>query len=222
MIAIENLQVVHGCKLTLSIDRLKIEHGEKVCLIGKSGSGKTTLIECIFGLRTYTGSISADIGRISFSPQKSDLIPNFKVKTNILMGRFGGRSFFRNIASLNKADPKIDEILASVNIPDKKERYVKTLSGGEHQRVLIARAIYEDKDIFMLDEPTSALDIVNSLNIIEALLRYKAENTVICAIHNLSLLNFFQRVIILKDGKIILDDKVSNVDPREIGMYFDD
>jgi len=221
MITIENLEVIADGRLTLSIDHLCINSGEKVALIGTSGSGKTTLIECISGLREYTGVINSDIKDVSFLPQKSDLIANFKVKTNVLMGRFGGRSFLKNIMCVMKKEAHIDTILSDLNILDKKDRFVKNLSGGEAQRVLIARTIYEDKNIALLDEPTSALDIVNSRNSVEVLLKHKRKSTVVCAIHNLTLLDFFDRVIVLKEAKIVLDEHVSNVEPEKIRGYFD-
>jgi len=172
MIKIKNLAVSYGSKQTLAINQLHIAHGEKICLIGKSGSGKTTLIECIYQLRTYTGEIETNLQQVSFTPQKSDLIPNFKVKTNVLMARFGGRHLLHNISSLLRDHRLVNEIIAILGMSDKKDRYVNTLSGGEQQRVLIARAIYENKQIYLLDEPTSAMDIINSKNVIEVLLHY--------------------------------------------------
>jgi len=222
MITIQGLEVIYGEQLALSVDKLHVKSGEKICLIGKSGSGKSTLIECIFGLREYKGKIDADIHDISISLQKADLIPNFTVKTNILMGCFGGRSFFKNMASVFRHEPMVDEVLEMLNITKKKEQYVKNLSGGEQQRVLLARALYEQKSIYLLDEPTSALDVANSRNAIDTLLRHKADKTVICAIHNLSLIGFFERVIVLKDGFIVLDESVANIDIEDMGAYFDD
>ena len=222
MITIQGLEVIYGEQLALSIDKLHIKLGEKICLIGKSGSGKSTLIECIFGLREYQGKIDANIHDISISLQKADLIPNFTVKTNILMGRFGDRLFFRNVASIFGHEPLVDEVLETLNISEKKGQYVKNLSGGEQQRVLLARALYEQKSIYLLDEPTSALDMANSRNAIETLLRHKAENTIMCAIHNLSLISFFERVIVLKDGFIVLDEPITNINIEDMGTYFDD
>ncbi|MCL2235729.1 MAG: ATP-binding cassette domain-containing protein [Defluviitaleaceae bacterium] len=222
MISIKGLEVNYGNQLALSVDDLHIGAGEKICLIGKSGSGKSTMLECIFGLREYEGEINRNIQNISLSLQKSDLIPNFTVKTNILMGRFGGRSFFRNLASICKHEPMVDEVLESLNIPEKKNQYVKNLSGGEQQRVLLARALYEEKAVYLLDEPTSALDVANSRNAIETLLSNKADCTVMCAIHNLSLISFFQRIIVMKGGKIVLDDAVANINVEDMGAYFDD
>jgi len=222
MIKIKNLEVTYSDQLALSINELQIKSGEKICLIGKSGSGKSTLIECLFGLREYEGKIDAEIHNISLSLQKSDLIPNFTVKTNVLMGRFGRRSFFQNMRAVFRAEPVVDDILASLSMLEKRNQYVKNLSGGEQQRVLLARAIYEEKNVYLLDEPTSALDVANSRNAIEVLLRQKAEQTVMCAIHNLSLIGFFERVIVLKDGKIVLDERVANVNLEEMEAYFDD
>jgi len=222
MITLKDVEVVYGEQVALSVGRLHIGAEEKICLIGKSGSGKSTMLECIFGLREYKGTIEANIRDISLSMQKSDLIPNFTVKTNILMGRFGGRSFFRNVADVFKREPLVDEVLESLNIPEKKEQYVKNLSGGEQQRVLLARALYEQKSVFLLDEPTSALDVANSRNAIETLLRHKADNTIVCAIHNLSLISFFERVVVMKDGKIVLDEPIANINIEDMGAYFDD
>lgn len=222
MIKVRGLKVIYGDQTAVSIDELHIKAGEKICLIGKSGSGKSTFIECLFGLREYEGKIDANIHDISLTLQKSDLIPNFTVKTNILMGRFGGRSFIKNMVSVFKHEPLVDEVLKCLDIPEKKEQYVKNLSGGEQQRVLLARALYEQKSIYLLDEPTSALDVANSRIAIETLLHHKSESTLMCAIHNLSLIRFFERIIVMKDGIIVLDEAVANINIEDMGVYFDD
>ena len=82
--------------------------------------------------------------------------------------------------------------------------------------------LYEDKDIYLLDEPTSALDLVNSQKVIETLITNKAEKTIICSIHNLSLVKNFDRVIVLNDGRVIVDDVINKVNYKRISDYFDE
>ena len=207
-------------KTTLDIDKLSFKQGEKVCLLGRSGSGKTTLLECLFRLRTFAGEINIGVENIAFSPQNSDLIDTFTVKTNILMGQFQ-KSLLKNLCSLYRKQPLVDDLLTQLGIPHLRDEYVQTLSGGEKQRVLIARSIVENKPLALFDEPTSALDVYHSQQTMSVLMERLINSTVICAIHDLSLVDYFERIIVLGNGKIILDTPASHIDRQNLSEYFD-
>ncbi len=210
----------NGHKTTLNIDTLSFQQGEKVCLLGRSGSGKTTLLECLFRLRPFTGEINIDVQHIAFSPQSSDLIDTFTVKTNVLMGQFQ-KGLLKNLISLYQKQPKLDELLTELGIRHLRDEYVQTLSGGEKQRVLIARSITENKPLTLFDEPTSALDVYHSQKTMSTLMTQLKDSTIICAIHDLSLVDYFDRVIVLSEGKIILDTPANQVDRQSLKEYFD-
>ena len=222
MINLSKLTVSYqnGHKTTLNIDTLSFQQGEKVCLLGRSGSGKTTLLECLFRLRPFTGEINIDVQHIAFSPQSSDLIDTFTVKTNVLMGQFQ-KGLLKNLCSLYQKQPKLDELLTELGIRHLRDEYVQTLSGGEKQRVLIARSITENKPLTLFDEPTSALDVYHSPKTMSALMTQLKDSTIICAIHDLSLVDYFDRVIVLSEGKIILDTPANQVDRQSLKEYFD-
>lgn len=222
MILIENLLVQYGDQIVLSVPNLKIDSNEKICIIGNSGSGKTTLLECLFGLLNYKGKIEIDTTEISYAPQKLDVIPSFTVKTNVQMGRFGQHSALMNMISILKGNNEVTEILEALNIAQHKSKVVHSLSGGEKQRVLIARTLFENKKINLFDEPTSALDVYNSQNAISYIMQRGFQKTIICSIHDLSLIEQFERVIILKNGRITLDQKVKEIEKERLIEYFDE
>ncbi len=222
MICLSNLTVSYhnSSKTTLDIDKLSFKQGEKVCLLGRSGSGKTTLLECLFRLRSFEGEINIGVENIAFSPQSSDLIDTFTVKTNVLMGQFQ-KSLLKNLWNLYHKQPQINDLLTQLGIPHLRDEYVLTLSGGEKQRVLIARSIMENKPLALFDEPTSALDVYHSKKTMSVLMEHLTNSTIICAIHDLSLVDYFERIIVLGKGKIILDTPASHVDRQNLSEYFD-
>lgn len=151
---------------------LTLDTGEAVLLLGPNGCGKTTLLDCLIGYKRQThGSImidSKDIDRFSpreraqrlaYVPQTSQGIFPYTALEMVLMGR---TPYIKNAASPSKQDNIIAiESLESLGMGSFKDRMFTSLSGGEQQLVLIARALAQNTDIIMLDEPTASLDIKN-------------------------------------------------------------
>ncbi|MDP2892663.1 MAG: ABC transporter ATP-binding protein [Bacillota bacterium] len=186
-------------------------------MIGPNGSGKTTLLRCITGyLKPQKGKVELD-GRdvahypakelarlMALIPQQSFLGYDFTVKDVVLMGRNPYISRFR---SLEPEDERLaDEAMKRTEIYELRDRSVLGISGGEWQRLVIARALAQQSPILILDEPVAHLDIKHQANIMRLVRELIAENgiTVICVLHDLNMtLRFADRLAVLKKGELV-------------------
>ena len=142
---------------------------------------------------------------ISYIPQKSIIIPNISVFDYVLLGRF---PLLKNSwDNYTKKDYEIVENnINLLNIKELRDRNIETLSGGELQKALLARALAQEAKILLLDEPTSALDLNNAVEFMKILknISIKKNISVIIIIHDLNLASLFcDSLIILKDGRFI-------------------
>ena len=218
IINIENLNYSYGKKEVLKELSLDIDENKLTGIIGPNGCGKSTLakniIKYINGKFEYFKIMDVDISQlshkkiaqfISYIPQKSTIIPNISVFDYVLLGRF---PLLRNSwDNYSEKDYKIVENnINLLNIKELKDRNVETLSGGELQKALLARALAQEAKILLLDEPTSALDLNNAVEFMKILknISIKKNISVIIIIHDLNLASLFcDSLIILKDGRFI-------------------
>ncbi len=199
--------------IVLNNFELYIPEGEIIILFGKSGSGKSTLLNIISGIDVPdSGSVTIDKTditklsekertlirrkKIGFIFQFFNLIPTLTVKENLQLP-----------LELNNADDqenKINTILTEVGLIDRADTYPDKLSGGEQQRISIARALIHNPDIILADEPTGNLDYETSLQIIDLLDRVvkKKGKTMIMVTHSKDVIGLADRIISLKEGKI--------------------
>ena len=218
IINIEKLNYSYGKKEVLKELSLNIDENKLTGIIGPNGCGKSTLakniIRYINGKFEYFKIMDIDIRQlshkkiaqlISYIPQKSTIISNISVFDYVLLGRF---PLLKN--SWDNYSEKDYEIVENninlLNIKELKDRNVETLSGGELQKALLARALAQEAKILLLDEPTSALDLNNAVEFMKILknISIKKEISVIIIIHDLNLASLFcDSLIILKDGKFI-------------------
>lgn len=195
----------------------KIDRSQLVVLKGTSGSGKSTILSMLAALLTPTsGEIIvndrvvsklhdnfASLYRretIGFIFQKYNLIPNLTVQENIIV------PLIPSNPDMKILDQKVDELLDMFNISHKKDADVQNLSGGEQQRVAIARSLINDPSIIIADEPTANLDEALSIEFLNILKNLKAQGrTIIVATHDPLFFNFEEvdKIIELKNGKII-------------------
>ena len=218
IINIEKLNYSYGKKEVLKELSLDIDENKLTGIIGPNGCGKSTLakniIRYINGKFEYFKIMDIDIRQlshkkiaqlISYIPQKSTIISNISVFDYVLLGRF---PLLKN--SWDNYSEKDYEIVENninlLNIKELRDRNVETLSGGELQKALLARALAQEAKILLLDEPTSALDLNNAVEFMKILknISIKKEISVIIIIHDLNLASLFcDSLIILKDGKFI-------------------
>jgi cell division transport system ATP-binding protein len=216
IIEFRNASIFIRDHLVLSDVNFTVSKGEFVYLIGKVGSGKTSVIKTINaefplleGSATVTGYSLHDI--------KTRNIPHLRRKLGIVFQDFQlliDRNVYNNLEFVLKAtgwknkkdiEGRIDEVLEKVGLQHKGYKMPHQLSGGEQQRVVIARALLNDPEIILADEPTGNLDPETSEGIMRILLEIsKAGRAVIMATHNYNLLNMFpSRTLKCEDGKLV-------------------
>ncbi len=186
---------------------LTIEKNEFMALIGPNGGGKTTLLKHILGLlKPDKGSIEVlgllpgKANKIGYLPQRSSYKSNFPISVFqvVLMGRYN--HFLKNY---DKIDHKMAlKTLKKVDILDLKDKHIEKLSGGQLQRVLIARALVRDPELLILDEPTASLDPQFQGKFYELLSKLKKEMTIIMVSHDIGVVSSYVDSIACLNRKI--------------------
>ncbi len=194
---------------------LCVKPGEFLSIVGPSGSGKSTLFHIIGALTPPTsGQVTVagqdlarmtDSGRTSlrrrtvgFVFQKFNLLPNLTARDNIAVARF--------IAGMDqKPDPAFEEVLRALGIANRLDHKPSALSGGEQQRIAIARAIVNHPAILLADEPTGNLDTENSRAVLDILrdLNQRLGQTILMITHNPEAAAFGHQIIHMRDGRIV-------------------
>lgn len=203
----------------------RFPEGKFYGILGPNGSGKTSLIRHIFKfLKVEEGSIyieKEDINnlsrkvmasKISFVPQNVNVEVDFTAYDMVSMGRTPYQKRFQDLSK--EDEEKIYHAMEITNTLDLKDKSFSYLSGGEAQRVLIARAIAQDTKYLVLDEPISHLDIRYQVEIMETLKRLnKEENkTIIAILHDLNLsAAYCDNILLMKDGKVFAEGKSEEV-----------
>jgi ABC-type antimicrobial peptide transport system, ATPase component len=196
--------------------KMQLAKGEIGVILGPSGSGKSTLMNIIGGIdRSDSGKVLIDGKDISgmnddsltdyrredigFVFQFYNLIPNLTVAENIEV-----------VSNISKSPLNTEDVLEAVGMLDKKHRFPKELSGGEQQRVSIARAVVKNPKLLLCDEPTGALDFVTSREILRLLqdINVKYGTTILMITHNTAISAMANRVYKIKSGEIA-DEKIN-------------
>ncbi len=216
---------------------LSVAPGERVAVIGASGAGKTTLLRLLAtGLRPDRGTVTTLNdnpwrlsgrqrrqlrGRIGLIHQSAPLPPRQRVVTAVSAGRLAQWSLPRALANLvYPLDVAgVGEALARLELADKLYSRCDALSGGQWQRVGIARVLYQRPDLLLADEPVSAMDPRLAAHVLDVLNR-EAENRgvgLIASLHAVDLaLRHFPRVVGLKQGRVLFDKPTAEVTRREL------
>lgn len=183
LIEIKDLSIIRGGRKVIQNFNATINPGQITAIIGPNGSGKSSLLAAI------AGDIPASSGSISFDGKDLttlSLIEQAEIRSVVLQERTYWLSYTaREVVEMGQspeAIARIDEILASLDMVDFADQSVTTLSGGEAQRVEIARALIRDADIYLLDEPLSAQDIASKARIIAILKRLRDQGKTILVI----------------------------------------
>jgi len=209
----------HGIPTTvLQNVSFEIEEGEFVSIVGKSGAGKTTLVHLILGLESPTS------GEIFFEGMNLNDMDASKIQE--IRRRIGGvyqdykllprKTVYENVAYImqvegrenSEIEREVPKVLEVIGLKDKVNNFPSELSGGEQQRLAIARALVNHPDIIIADEPTGNLDPYNSYEVISLLQKInQTGKTVILATHDREIINKLgKRVITIENGKIIRDE----------------
>lgn len=228
-IKVTDLHFAYMDKPVLKGISLSIELGEFVGLIGPNGSGKTTFFRILSGvLRPQRGTIEINGRRIgsyhrkdlaqliAVVPQETVVTFPFSVTEIVLMGR---APYLKGLAFEKTSDLEIvRKSLEETDVLPLADRLISELSGGEKQRVIIARALTQEPQIMLLDEPTSFLDIKHQLDVYDLLHRLNMERrmTVIAVSHDLNLAaQYCSRILLLNNGQVVSDGSPEKVITEE-------
>lgn len=221
--------------LTLSIRR-----GERVALIGPSGAGKTTLLRLIAGVlwpssgevRVLGQPTGALHGRalcrfrqqVGFLHQQDNLVPSLRVAHNVLIGRLGKWPLWKALWSLLRPQDleRAHAVLQQVELGPRLWSLPEELSGGEQQRVAIARLLLQEPRLLLADEPASSLDIRLGREVVQLLLALAGpDKTVVVSLHSLDLLRLgFDRVLALRSGELVLDGPLSSLTREQLRSIY--
>lgn len=214
MIEFQNVSYTYSKGKGVTNLTFSIDDGDFVFLIGSTGSGKTTLMRLIYF------DLWCDIGKIKVGSHDSESIskkhvPNIRRNIGMVFQDYqllNDRNVFHNVAlplhvmghSANEIPYRVEEALDLVGIDGKREHYPNELSGGEKQRVTLARAIVKEPDLILADEPTGNLDPVAAFELVQLLETINNNGTtVLMASHNYNLIKGRgRRILELKDGSI--------------------
>jgi len=220
MIKFNNVEKVYQQdNLVLQDINFEIKKGEFVSIVGKSGSGKTTLTRLILGLEEPTkGEVFFD--NININSIDSSRIQEMRRKIGVIYQDYKllpTKTVYENVAYImaveGKEDDEIDcevpKVLDIIGLTGKENNFPSELSGGEQQRLAIARALVNHPDLIIADEPTGNLDPYNTYEVISLLQKInQAGTTIILATHDREVINkLCKRVITIENGRIIRDEE---------------
>lgn len=218
MIRWDRVSVTYGQEEVLKETSLRVDDGEWVGLIGPNGAGKSTLIRAAVGAAPYIGTVTIN-GRavsrgtdIAWMPQRPHLPDSMGVADYVMLGRTPHLGF---LGAETKHDVEtVRDALHWLDLDDLARRSLGTLSGGEAQRVVLARALAQEAPVLLLDEPTASLDIGHAVEVLDVVdgLRRSHGLTVVSAAHDLTLAGQFAgRLVLMSGGGIVADGT-----PREV------
>ncbi len=212
MISIKKISKKYNNKYVFRNISFDINDNEKLLIIGPSGCGKTTLIRCLNGLnKVNSGNIFLNGVKISNIDdvtlkskvgmvfQNYNLFPHLTVRENVSLA-----PRLLKMGSDREIDDLVKRLLSEVNIINKIDSYPSKLSGGEKQRVAIARTLATKPEVILFDEPTSALDPATINDFISLLNELSKTTTIVVVSHEMDLIkSFADKVLFLKDGSIL-------------------
>ena len=225
IIEFENANIFQMDNLILTNVNLSIDKGEFVYFIGKVGSGKTSLIKTINAEIPVKDNV-AKVAGFDLTKLKTKQIPLLRRKLGVVFQDFKlltDRSVFDNLQFVLKAtgwknkseiNTRIADVLDRVGLSYKGYKMPHQLSGGEQQRIVIARALLNDPEIVLADEPTGNLDPETSENLMRLFLEIsKSGRTVVMATHDYNMVKKFPaRTVTFENGKVLEQDQSKEID----------
>lgn len=232
MAILEATHITHRFNGTAVLDDidLQVNRGEFVALVGPNGSGKTTLLRILLGLLTPTGgdvrlfaeppNRLRDRGRLGYVPQRAVFAPDLPITVGevVAVGRLSRQGWWRRPGPTDR--DAVDHALESVALTGLRDRQVRELSGGEQQRVLIARALASDPELLILDEPVSGVDADSQQLFRDSVVHLVREHggAVVLVSHELSAVaGDIDRVVVLKQ-RVLFDGSPDDLAAKGVSL----
>ncbi len=239
VISLNQISKIYERKTALSSLSFTVNKGELVALIGPSGAGKTTLLNMLAAiLSPNQGEILIDgrplsdlmdqkirAKKIGIIRQQFDLVGELPVIHNVLAGRLSEWGIFKSLLSMLIPQDKdyAFQALSRVGLTDKLYEKTSFLSGGEQQRVALARLLVQSPEIVLADEPVASLDPARAEDVLELLVKIALEEnqTLIASLHSVDYARkYFDRLVALKDGELFFDLPASSVTDEHIKSLY--
>lgn len=216
MLEVKNLYCGYNGEYIVKNVSFKVDRGENICIVGPNGCGKSTLLKAISNLISFKGSVLLDGNdtkslkrkdlavKVALMTQNSNILFPYSIYDTVALGRYAHLNGV--FSRLNKKDEEIiNNSLDKLGLLEIKDKLINELSGGQLQRVFLARAFAQNPDVILLDEPTNHLDLRYQIEMLDYLKVWAKENNkiVVAVLHDLNLVqNFGDKVLMLKDGII--------------------
>lgn len=215
MIQVENISVCYPNRIALKDVSFQIEKPSIVGILGPNGAGKSTLIKALLGMLPHQGQafldqkeLSDSLHQVAYVEQKAAIDFHFPITVAecVSLGLYAKISFFKR---LSKKDwKKVDQALELVGLSDYAKHQISQLSGGQFQRVLLARCLVQEASVIFLDEPFVGIDTVSEEIIMKTLRNLKAnKKTILIVHHDLNKVEtYFDKVLLLNQTVIAMGD----------------
>ncbi len=220
MIQTQELTVIYeGGQLALDKVSITIEKGNIVGILGPNGAGKSSFMKALLGLVAVEGQVflagkvgKETAGNIAYVEQRSQIDPHFPITVRecVSLGLYKEIGLFRR---LKKSDwTKVDTVLEQVGLPSYAKKPIHTLSGGQFQRMLVARCLVQDREIIFLDEPFVGIDAVSERIIMDILKNLRNQGrTILVVHHDLSKVKRYFDSIMILNKKLLASGPVQHV-----------
>ena len=230
MIEVKNIYCGYDNKKIIKDLSFNVNNGENLCIVGPNGCGKSTLLKSIANIIEYEGSIKIDnkevssfsridlAKKVALMSQTSQIYFPYTVYDTVSLGRYAYSKGAFSKLSLKDRKIIIDS-MKKVGIYELKDKLITELSGGQLQRVFLAKIFAQDPDIILLDEPTNHLDFKNQIDLLENLNEWVKTNNkiVIGVLHDLNLVQYFaDKVLMIQSGKVVSYGRPEDVLKGEI------
>ena len=217
MLEVKKLYSGYEWKDILKDINFTVKNGENLCIVGPNGCGKSTLLKSIANILEYKGNILIDgqevfsmnrkyfAKKVGLMSQITEIYFPYTIYDTVSLGRY---AYSKGVLSkLSKEDDEIIlDSIDKVGLLDIKDKLITELSGGQMQRVFLARVFAQDPDIILLDEPTNHLDFKNQIDLLQNLKEWiKTNNKIVVGVlHDLNLVQYFaDNVLMLQNGQVV-------------------
>ncbi|WP_436854978.1 metal ABC transporter ATP-binding protein [Staphylococcus caeli] len=230
MLEIKDLNLTLGNKHVLQNINLSIPvHGEIIGIMGPNGAGKSSLIKSLIGEFKSTGSaqlngdsIQSSLKSVTYIPQKAHIDLDFPIDVEhvVISGAYKDIGWFKWVTPKTKS--RLNQLMHTLELEDLRHRQISELSGGQLQRVLVARALMTESTIYLLDEPFVGIDFHSEQIIMTQLRRLKASGKLLLIVHHdLSKTEtYFDRVLLLNKSIRYFGDSVTAMQPEHLNKTF--
>ncbi|HTX55438.1 MAG TPA: phosphonate ABC transporter ATP-binding protein [Candidatus Baltobacteraceae bacterium] len=241
---LEHVSKHYSSRRALGTLSLTVKPGEFVAVIGRSGAGKTTLLRCLARFTPVTGgrvyfrdddlatlrgaALRRHRRRVGMIYQQFNLVRRLRVLDNVLIGRLGHLSGVARLLALGRRFPSADRDIAArclqhVGLLERAWQRTDTLSGGEQQRVAIAKILAQEPEVILADEPIASLDLANSEQVMDTLRHIATDSdlAVIATLHHVDFARrYADRVLAFRAGHLVFDGPVADFTDAEVQNVF--